>query len=422
MRIILDIILNGNENHYHLYFQYIRGYIHMKKRDLTKIFAAFLLTGSVLAGCGSASEEPKEADQSSEEKQEEPKEEKEEMTLNAESQVKAYSDMKAELEKMKEDEEVNWDTVNDIYTSELQASVNEVNGEFSQGIEAAISGGQSGELDKNVARQIIDKLTQSYFYQVQKGLQGQAAEDIEADKSDEATQKFSEIKYLSENVFIPTAEKRDSYYELSGESSMVENINNGLSLQEEALNGSNPEDFAVYKQVTDKAIYQSYYMASNSYAEKISQAVEEGNTEELAIMQAEGYGFLQAIKGSLAGGDEAAANELHKIYSLETDPSTIDAETVNGLYTKAIKGKVQGYHEKVVESLEAGEVATAKVEAMEGNMFSKMLEVNIKNQLGEEKSQELFNLSQKWFEAISSEKADEAKQHSEAILNILNQL
>lgn len=422
MRIILDIILIGNENHYHLYFNTFWGYIHMKKRDLTKIFAAFLLTGSVLAGCGSTSEEPKETDQSSEEKQEEPKEEKEEMALNAESQVKAYTDMKAELEKMKEDKEVNWETVNDIYTSELQASVNEVNGEFSQGIEAAISGGQSGELEKNVARQIIDKLTQSYFYQVQKGLQGQAAEDIEADKADDAKAKFAEVKYLAENVFIPTAEKRDSLYELSGESSMVENINNGLSLQEEALADSNAEDFAVYKQVTDKSIYQSYYLASNSYAEKISKAVEEGNTEELAIMQAEGYGFLQAIKGSLAGGDEAAANELDSIFSLENDPSTIDADKVNSLYTKAIKGKATGYHEEAAEAVESGDVAKAKVEAMEGNMFVKMLEVNVKNQLGEEKSQELFDLSQKWFEAISSEKADEAKQHSEAILNILNQL
>ncbi|MGM0752399.1 MAG: hypothetical protein ACQET6_10720 [Bacillota bacterium] len=395
----------------------------MKKRDLSKIFAAFLLSGSVLAGCGSASEEPKEADQSSEEKKEEPKEEaKDEMTLNAESQVKAYSDMKAELEKMKEDKEVNWDTVNDIYTSELQASVNEVNGEFSQGIEAAISGGKSGELEKNVARQIIDKLTQSYFYQVQKGLQGQAGENLEADKADDAKAKFAEVKYLAKNVFIPTAEKRDGLYELSGESSMVENINNGLSLQEEALADSNAEDFAVYKQVTDKSIYQSYYLASKSYAEKISKAVEEGNTEELAIMQAEGYGFLQAIKGSLAGGDEASANELDSIFSLENDPSTIDAEKVNSLYTKAIKGKAAGYHEEAAAAVESGDVATAKVEAMEGNMFVKMLEVNLKNQLGEEKSQELFDLSQKWFEAISSEKADEAKQHSEAILNILNQL
>ncbi|NMH69942.1 hypothetical protein HF072_14230 [Bacillus sp. RO3] len=396
----------------------------MKKRDLNKIFAAFLLTGSVLAGCSSASEEPKEeTTPSSEEKKDEPKEEaKEEMKLNTEAQVKAYSDMKAELEKMKEDKEVNWESVNDIYTSELQASVNEVNGEFSQAIEAAISGGQSGELEKNVARQLIDKMTQSYFYQVQKGLQGQAAEDIEADKADDAKAKFAEVKHLAENVFIPTAEKRDGLYELSGESSMVESINNGLSLQEKALDDANAEDFAVYKQVTDKSIYQSYFLASNSYAEKISKAVEEGNTEELAIMQAEGYGFLQAIKGSLAGGDEAAANELNSIFSLENDPSTIDAEKVNALYTKAIKGKAVGYHKDAAEVLESGDVATAKVEAMEGNMFVKMLEVNVKNQLGEEKSQELFDLSQKWFEAISAEKADEAKQHSEAIVSILNQL
>lgn len=394
----------------------------MRKSELAKIFTAFLLTGTVLAGCSSASEEPKE-EKSAEESQEKSKDEKkDEAKLTSEAQVKAYSDMKAELEKMKEDQEVDWNKVNDIYTSELQAPVNEVNGEFSQAIEAAISGGESGDLDKNVARQLIDKVTQSYFYQVQKGLQGQAAEDLEAGKAEDASKKMEEVKYLAENVFIPTAEKRDSYYELSGESSMVENINNGLSLQEEAIANSNAEDFSVYKQVTDKAIYQSYYMASNSYGEKISKAVEEGNTEELAIMQAEGYGFLQAIKGSLSGGDEAAATELNEIFSLENDPATIDADKVSSLYTKAITGKVTGYHEKVVSSLESGDTASAKVQAMEGNMFSKMLEVNIKNKLGEEKSQELFDHSQKWFEAVSSEKADEAKQHSEAILDILNQL
>ncbi|MGR3765280.1 hypothetical protein [Rossellomorea sp. NS-SX7] len=394
----------------------------MRKSELAKIFGAFLLTGSVLAGCSSASDEPKEEKSAEESKENSNEDQKEEAALTSETQVKAYSDMKAELEKMKEDQEVDWDKVNEIYTSDLQSHVNEVDGEFSQAIEAAISGGQSGDLDKNVARQIIDKVTQSYFYQMQKGLQGQAAEDLKADKGEDAAKKMDEVKYLAENVFIPTAEKRDSYYELSGESSMVENIKNGLSLQEEAIANSNAEDFSVYKQVTDKSIYQSYYMASNSYGEKISKAVEEGNTEELAIMQAEGYGFLQAIKGSLSGGDEAAAAELNDIFSLENDPATIDAEKVNSLYTKAITGKVKGYHEKVTESLDKGEVASAKEQAMEGNMFSKMLEVNIKNKLGEEKSKELFDHSQKWFEAVSSEKGDEAKQHSEAILDILNQL
>ena len=182
--------------------------------------------------------------------------------------------MKVELDKVKENQQVDWDAVQQKYDAGLQKDIVEISPEFDQAIQAALTAGKSGEMEAIIAVQLIDKTTQSYFYQSQKALQKEAATALSEGKKDDANLAFLQVKHLAETVFLPTAEKRDGYYELTGDASLVENINSGLTAQEEALQADNAEDFQVYLQVTDKSIYRSYYLATKSYAEKIEAGVD----------------------------------------------------------------------------------------------------------------------------------------------------
>ncbi|MDE3839838.1 hypothetical protein C0966_10755 [Bacillus methanolicus] len=399
----------------------------MKKKELRRIFASFFIASTVLTACnagGDTAEKPEEkVQEKSGETAEETKEIKIEDTDTA-KQVTTFSEMKTELEKAEEGKEVDWDGVLEKYKSGLQEAVSEINGEYDQTIQTAIEAGKSGELDPVLAKQLVDKTTQSYFYQKQKALQKEAAAAINEGKQEDAKLAFEQVKHLANEIFIPTAEKRDNYYQLTSESSIVENINAGLSAQEEALTANKAEDFNVLVQLTDKSIYKSFYLAANSYAEKIEAAVKEGKDEaELKIMQAEAWGFLQAIKESLSGGDEAAAAKLNEIFSLDaTDPKTIKAADVNALFTKAIVGKIKGYYEKAPKALEENNVVEAKTEALEGNMFVKALEIQLKNKLGEEKAKETFTHAEEWYNNISENKKDDAKAHSDAVLQAVEQL
>lgn len=399
----------------------------MKKRTALKLFATALLAGGVLTACSNDSTENKNSNEANNTEETETTEEEQIAEIsNIEKQVTAYKEMKSELEKMQEEKEVDWSIVSKQYTENLQAEINKIDdsGEFDQAITAAITAGKNGELDQNVARQIIDKVTQSYFYSKQKRLHNDVVTALEAGNVDEAKALFEEIKYLANEVFIPTAVKRDEYYKLEGDQSIEQNINAGLSAQEEALNDGNVDDYKVYTQITDKSIYRSYYLAANSYAEKIEAAVNEGADDtELQIKQAEGWGFLQAIKGSLAGGDEEAAAKLEELYSLDqTDAKSIKASEIDQLFTKAILGKVKGYHEKTPEALEAEEFVEARVKALEGNMFTKMIELELIDTLGEEKANLVFEHAEAWFNAVTEQNAEEAKKHSDEVLALLQEL
>ena len=169
------------------------------------------------------------------------------------------------------------------------------------------------------------------------------------------------------------------------------------------LSEGNMEDFAVTKQVTDKSIYKSYYLASNSYAEKIEEAVKTGETDELQVMQTEALGLYQAIKGSLSGGDEEAAEKLSELFDISNDPEAIKADEVNDLFAKAFTGKIKGYHEKVAELAKEDKLSEGKEAAMEANVFLKAIEMPLMEAIGEEETDAVYEDAQNWFDAVASE-------------------
>lgn len=409
----------------------------MKNKKYLSMLATMILAGSVIAGCSSdenttSAEPPKQEEQVKDSKSAEnpskgsETEEKKSIEDSATViQVNAYKSILDELSKAKEGQQVDWKKVSDQYSDQLQASVSDINGEFDQAIQAAIGAGTNGELDPNIARQLIDKSIQSYFYQKQKSLHSDIASAMEADDTATAELGFEELKHLINEVIIPTAVKRDGYYELTGEDSMEQNILAGLTAQEEALKAGNIDDFSVYKQITDKSSYRSYYLAANSYAEKIEKAVKEGNADEtsLQIMQAEAWGFFQAIKGSLSGGNEEASAKLNELFSLnQTKAATIEADEVSDLFTKAFVGKITGYHKKAPEDIKAGNLTDGRAHALEGNVFMKDIELVMIEKLGEEKTATAFKNAEKWYEAISNEDLEAAKGYSDKVVGIVEQL
>ncbi|MBO8171441.1 MAG: hypothetical protein H0Z33_06045 [Bacillaceae bacterium] len=396
----------------------------MNKKIIMVLSASLVLSG-VLAGCGNenaATENDKPAEQEQAANNEETNQDQSNATEDkgVRDEVAAYQEI-IELLEVEEGEAIDWDNLTTTYEEGLKQAVSAKSNEFDAALQAAMAGGKEGQLEPEVAEELIDKLIQSYFYQKQKSLHKDIVELMEQEQTDAAQQKFEELKYLVQEVMIPTASKRDQYYGTD----MQTQIENGLSLQEQALNEGNADDFAVYKQITDKSIYRSYYLAAQSYAEKIEKAVQEGNADPTALkkMQAEAWGFYQAIKGSLSGGDEEAALTLNDWFDLsKTNPEDINAEQVSQLFVKAFVGKILSYHEKAPKALEEGDLRGARGSALEGNTFLKAIELALIEKLGQDETDQLFDKAEKWYKAIENENGEEAKPYSDEITTALKQM
>jgi len=394
----------------------------MKKR--LKV-ASLFITAGLLVACGNSSNEDTTTA---------PKKEKTEQTSETNTnagiaattlkdELTIFSSIKAELDKAKEGQTIDWKMVTTSYESKLKGGVTTAAPEIDEVISSALAGVESKDLDENVARQLVDKGIQSYFYKLQKSTQATAEEAVVAGKTDEATAALSDIKEMSKTVFIPTAEKRDASYGFKNEDSIAQAINSGLTAQEEAITAKKAADFNVAKQLTDKSIYRSFYLAALGYAQKIEDGAKAGTDEkELQMEQAEGYGFLLAIEESLAGGDEAAVAKLKELYDFsKTKPADVQFKEVESLFAKALTEKIDGYHEEAQEALEKKEVDTARVEAMEANMFVIAMKPTLENRLGKEKAQAILTDANAWYTLV--EKGDvKAEQTGDRIVDALEPL
>ncbi|HCN57684.1 MAG TPA: hypothetical protein DIS82_05935 [Exiguobacterium sp.] len=392
----------------------------MKKR--LKV-ASLFMTAGLLAACGN-SEETTTA----------PKKEKTEQTSETKTnagiaattlkdELTIFSSIKAELDKAKEGQAIDWKMVQTSYDSKLKGGVTTAAPEIDEVISSALAGVESKDLDENVARQLVDKGIQSYFYKLQKSTQATAEKAVAAGKTDEATAALSDIQDMSETVFIPTAEKRDASYGFKNEDSIGQAINSGLTAQEEAITAKNIADFNIAKQLTDKSIYRSFYLAALGYAQKIEDGVKAGTDEkELQMEQAEGYGFLLAIEESLAGGDEEAVATLKERYDFsKTKPADVKFKEIESLFAKALTEKIDGYHEETQEALEKKDIDTARVEAMEANMFVIAMKPTLENRLGKETAQTVLADASAWYALV--EKGDlKAEKTGDQITDALEPL
>ncbi|MCT4792689.1 MULTISPECIES: hypothetical protein [Exiguobacterium] len=394
----------------------------MKKR--LKV-ASLFITAGLLAACGNSSNEDTTTA---------PKKEKTEQTSETNTnagiaattlkdELTIFSSIKAELDKAKEGQTIDWKMVTTSYDSKLKGGVTTAAPEIDEVISSALAGVESKDLNENVARQLVDKGIQSYFYKLQKSTQATAEEAVVAGKTDEATAALNDIKEMSKTVFIPTAEKRDASYGFKNEDSIAQAINSGLTAQKEAITAKKAADFNVAKQLTDKSIYRSFYLAALGYAQKIEDGVKAGTDEkELQMEQAEGYGFLLAIEESLAGGDEEAVATLKERYDFsKTKPADVKFKEIESLFAKALTEKIDGYHEETQEALEKKDIDTARVEAMEANMFVIAMKPTLENRLGKETAQTVLADASAWYALV--EKGDlKAEKTGDQITDALEPL
>ncbi|MGX8176853.1 hypothetical protein ACWS7L_05080 [Exiguobacterium artemiae] len=392
----------------------------MKKR--IKV-ASLFITAGLLAACGTNDNETTAPKKEKTEQTSETKTDAGIAATTLKDELTIFSSIKAELDKAKEGQAIDWKMVKTSYESKLKGGVTTAAPEIEEVISSALAGVESKELDENIARQLVDKGIQSYFYKLQKSTQATAEEAVAAGKTDEATAALTDIKDMSETVFIPTAEKRDASYGFKNEDAIAQAISSGLTAQEEAIAAKNVADFNVAKQLTDKSIYRSFYLAALGYAQKIEDGVKAGTDEkELQMEQAEGYGFLLAIEESLAGGDEEAVAKLKDLYDFsKTKPEGVQFKEVESLFAKALTEKIDGYHEETQEALEKKDVDTARVEAMEANMFVIAMKPTLESRLGKEQASTVLSDANAWYALV--EKGDlKAETTGDKIVDALEPL
>ncbi|GAB7388934.1 hypothetical protein BSNK01_27720 [Bacillaceae bacterium] len=394
------------------------------------ILAGWLVAGgALLAACGNQAEDAAKNETGRQEQQETAKQEQlQEQTSShdkhadsdaaagAQANVKAYKEMIAELNKMQNNEPVDFDKIQQLYANELQQEVNGVSPEWDQAIGAAINAAKNKEIDPNISRQLIDKTIQSYFYQAQKDLHKKIEEALQAGNKEAALAHYDALVVYVDEVLKPTAAKRDEYWKVD----MVNQIELGLQKEKEAIENNKPEDVSVYKQIVDKTIYRSHYLAALKYAKEIEENAKKGDLEKAKVEQAEAWGFYQAIKGSLGDGDEKAANELQRLFSIETDVKEVSFDKVNKLFVQAFIGKIKGYHEKVAAELAEGK--DGRGHAMEANVFLKDIELALKEFLGEATAKQALADAETWFAAVTAKNGEEAKTASEKVTAVLDQL
>lgn len=364
----------------------------MKKRELKRIFAGFLIASAVLTGCNTNSEtaEPKE-------------EKKQEETKQAEEQVKVevdyaavYTEAVTELNKASEGQEVDYDKVIDLYNKNLQGLVQERDAEnqdkIDQHITTALKAGKDGSMDKVVVKQLFDKLMQKVFYTTMKHEFNEVAELW--GKKDEVKAEIEEAKEFYA-IIKTTVEKRDKAYGTT----MVDVISGGFGEIDKAVESDDLLAFQLGKQVVDKTLMKTFYYATGAekgYASKIPAAA---SPEEAKIMQAEGWAFYQSIYSYLNRHSAEEAAYILSQFDLQTDAASIDPAAINKAFVRGFANVALHEYE---ESIKAWGEDKSVITAIEGALFIDLIGQDIKVLIGEEAYNKLTAQAQTYLDASKS--------------------
>lgn len=367
----------------------------MKKRELKKIFAGFLLASSVLTACSSTSSTEK----TEEKKQEEVKEEKEEVGTEEVSYGQVFQEAVAELEKAKEGKEVDFDKVIELYETNLQELVKERDAELEdtidQHITTALKAGKDGSMNKVVVKQLFDKLMQKVFYTTIKHEFTEVTENW-ADKK-VVKEEMEEAKEFYA-IIQTTVEKRDAAYGTT----MVDVITGGFEEMEKAVEADDQLGFNLGKQVVDKTLMKTFYFATgaipNGYATKAAAAAKD-NTEEAKIEQAEGWAFYQAIFTYLDKHAQKDAAFILSQFDLQTDVTKLDPKAVNKAF---VRGFSQIALDEYAESVETWGEDKSVITGLEGALFIDIIGEDIKAIIGEAEFTALTEKTQKYLEAAKA--------------------
>jgi hypothetical protein len=395
-----------------------KGDTYMKKRHLKAVFAMFLLASGVLAGCNSQKTETTEKkEETAVEDQKEEQAEQEEAEHEEINYGEAFKEAVTELEKAKEGQDVDFDKVIHIYETKLQALVQKRDAEFEETIDqhitTALNAGKDGSMEKMVVKQIFDKLMQKVFYTT---IKHEFAEIEENWGNKEVVKEEIEEAKEFYAILQSTVEKRDAAYGTS----LVDTINGAFSEIESAVEKDDALAFALGKQVVDKTLMKTFYLATGAlphgYATKTAAEAKE-NAEEAKVEQAEGWAFYQSIYPYMKKHAAEEADYILNQFDLQTDVKTLDPAAINKAF---IRGLAKVALHEYEESEENWGQDKSVITALEGALFIDMIGNDIKTLLGEQAFATLNDQAQKYLEAAKAKNKEEAEKLLEQIEATLN--
>ncbi|HEX7056372.1 MAG TPA: hypothetical protein VF260_04135 [Bacilli bacterium] len=388
-----------------------------------KLFLILALTISLLAACGNkednAAADETQTPQATQSPTESPA--KDEQSEDAEqSAANAYNAIMQEMNKAKDGGVVDYDLVAKNYADSLQKLAAQRDSEQSETtneqISAAIAAAKSNEMDGVTAAQIVDKLLQKVFYT---SLKAELKEALDHwDDKDKVLAEVAEAKAFYAPVLENTVKKRDNAFGTH----MTDAIAGAFAQLDESAKANAQLDFQLARQVIDKTLMKTFYLAVGGqevgYAYKVEKAAA-ANEANVQAEQAEGWAFFQSLRNYMSGAAKEEADLINKTFDLTTDPKTIKAETVHRALVRGL-AKV-GVHE-YEESAENWGQDKAVITGMEGALFINMIDSDIKALLGEESYQKLHEQAENYINAAQQKNKDEADQLRAALIGTLNDI
>jgi hypothetical protein len=391
------------------------GYIMSVKWRLLAVFTAF----AVMMGACSNSEET--ATTKTEKKEQTAAEQKEEKPAETKKEEINYADVFkqaiVELEKAKQGQKVDFDKVTKLYEENLQTLVQKRDAEFQdtldQHITTALAAGKDGSLDPVVVKQIFDKLMQKVFYTTIKH-EFTEVEENWANK-EEVKKEIEEAKQFYA-ILQPTVEKRDAAYGTK----LVDAINGAFVQIEEAAAKDDLLAFSLGKQVVDKTLMKTFYLATGAlphgYASKAANAAKQ-DEKEAKVEQAEGWAFYQSVYPYMKKHAPEEADYILKQFDLQTDVKTLDPAAINKAF---VRGWAKVALHEYEESKENWGQDKSVITALEGALFINMMESDLKTLLGDQAYASLHDQAQRYLEAAKAKNKAEGEKllsQLEATLN-----
>jgi hypothetical protein len=268
-------------------------------------------------------------------------------------------------------------------------------------ISAAIEGATSGQMNGKVAKQLVDKLLQKVLYTSMKA----ALKDANTNwaKPEEAKKSLESAKEFYKPVLESTVKKRDDAFKTT----MSDAINGAFADAEKAVGSATTLKLDFARQVIDKTIIKTFYLAAAGkdlgYAYKIEKGAKEGT--DVKVEQAEAWAFFQSINKYVSGQAKEEVDFVNKQFDLATDPKTINADTVNKTLVRAL-AKV-GSHE-YIESQDAWGTDISIVTGLEGAVFIDMISSDITRLQGEAAYKTLYAQAQQYIKLAQDNKKEEA--------------
>ncbi|KQU17285.1 hypothetical protein ASG65_08345 [Bacillus sp. Leaf13] len=358
------------------------------------------MAGTVLTACNTSEKQASEGAEEKKQEQTVDKEEtKKESEINEVNYAQVFQEAITELEKAKAGKEVDFDKVTDLYKNNLQSLVQDRDAEFEdkldQHITTALQAGKEGTMDKVVVKQIFDKLMQKVFYTTMK--HDFTEVDEKWGNKEDVTKEIEEAKgYYA--ILQSTVEKRDAAYGTN----MVDVIAGGFAEMEKAVEADDQVGFALGKQVVDKTIMKTFYLATgavpNGYATKVAEAAKK-DKEEAKVEQAEGWAFYQSLFGYLNGHAPEEAAFIQQQFDLQTDSAKLDPAEVNKAF---VRGFSKIALDEYKESEEFWGEDKSPITALEGALFIDIIGEDIKGLIGEAEYSKLTDNAQQYLEAAKA--------------------